>query len=128
MSKQEWAALSGIEKAFMINAFEIDILPGFWSDLDDEDRDRPHDEIAGILLGLVDRGWVEVRRIAPWISPTGQKGYQPGELVPRDRLAAVLADETGWDYPESGDWTGALTLVETETGRKISRRSPEEID
>ncbi|MDH6113409.1 hypothetical protein P3T36_001712 [Kitasatospora sp. MAP12-15] len=126
VSECEWDELSGLEKAFMINAFEIDILPGFWGDLEDDDRDRPLGEIAGVLLALVDRGWVEVRRIAPWVSPMGEQGLQPGDLVPRDQLAMALEDEASWDSPKDGDWVGALTLVETDAGRKISRLPPEE--
>ncbi|MFE4576588.1 hypothetical protein [Streptomyces chartreusis] len=114
------------EKAFMVNSCEIDILAGVWGDLDEADRSRPVNELAGILLTLVDRGWIEVRRVAPWISPSGEKGFQPGELVPRGDLPAVLEDAANWEYPNDGDWIGAVTLVATETGTRINRRSPAE--
>ncbi|MFD4246841.1 hypothetical protein ACFWP3_35420 [Streptomyces sp. NPDC058525] len=127
VSKQEWEALTESERAFLINSYEIDILPGVWGDLDEAGHSSPVGELAQVLLGLVDRGWIEVRRVAPWTSPAGQEGFQPGELVPRDRLPALLCDAANWEYPEDGDWIGALTLVETAEGRKITRMSPEEL-
>ncbi|MFD5141628.1 hypothetical protein ACFWMX_36320 [Streptomyces sp. NPDC058378] len=127
MSKQEWDTLTKSEEAFMVNSYEIDILPGVWGDLDEADQSRPVNELAGILLVLIDRGWIEVRRLAPWISPGGKNGFQPGELVPRDQLPAILEDAANWEYPDSGNWIGALTLVETEAGKKITRLSPEEM-
>ncbi|MES9588441.1 hypothetical protein ABZ776_23935 [Streptomyces sp. NPDC007076] len=127
MSKQEWDTLIKSEEAFMVNSYEIDILPGVWGDLDEADQSRPVNELAGILLALIDRGWTEVRRLAPWTSPAGENGFQPGELVPRDRLPAILEDAANWEYPEDGNWIGALTLVETEAGKKITRLSPEEM-
>ncbi|MEU9088495.1 hypothetical protein [Streptomyces sp. NPDC048357] len=126
MSEQAWAALSESERAFLINSYEIDILPGVWGDLEEPDQSLPVDQLAQILLGLVDRGWIEVRRVAPWISPAGQEGFQHGELVPRDQLQALLCDAANWEYPEDGNWIGALTLVETTEGRKITHLSPEE--
>ncbi|MET8405921.1 hypothetical protein [Streptomyces sp900116325] len=127
MSKQEWDTLTKSEEAFMVNSYEIDILPGVWGDLDEADQSRPVNELAGILLALIDRGWIEVRRLAPWTSPAGENGFQPGELVPRDLLPAILEDAANWEYPEDGNWIGALTLVETEAGKKITRLSPEEM-
>ncbi|MFJ8376243.1 hypothetical protein ACIQ9I_32360 [Streptomyces sp. NPDC094461] len=127
MSKQEWDTLTKSEEAFMVNSYGIDILPGIWGDLDEADQSRPVNELAGILLALIDRGWTEVRRLAPWTSPAGENGFQPGELVPRDRLPAILEDAANWEYPEDGNWIGALTLVETEAGKKITRLSPEEM-
>ncbi|MFI8348052.1 hypothetical protein [Streptomyces sp. NPDC085596] len=126
MNEREWQALTKSEEAFMVNSYEIDILAGVWGDLDDADQSRPVKELAGILLTLIDRGWIEVRRVAPWTSSSGEKGFQSGELVPRDQLPAVLEDPANWEYP-SGDWIGAVTLVETEGGKKITRRSPEEM-
>ncbi|WP_406412329.1 hypothetical protein OG923_25330 [Streptomyces halstedii] len=126
MSEHEWQALTKSEEAFMVNSYEIDILAGVWGDLDDADQSRPVNELAGILLTLIDRGWIEVRRVAPWTSPSGEQGLQPGELVPRDQLPAVLEDAANWEYPDDGDWIGAVTLVQTEAGEKITRRSPEE--
>ncbi|MFJ1716623.1 hypothetical protein [Streptomyces sp. NPDC088260] len=127
MSKQEWDTLTKSEEAFMVNSYEIDILPGVWGDLDEADQSRPVNKLAGILLALIDRGWTEVRRLAPWTSPAGENGFQPGELVPRDRLPAILEDAANWEYPEDGNWIGALTLVETEAGKKITRLSPGEM-
>ncbi|WP_331725763.1 hypothetical protein OG264_38650 (plasmid) [Streptomyces xanthophaeus] len=127
MSKQKWEALTESERAFLINSYEIDILPGVWGDLEEADQSSPVSELAQVLLGLVDRGWIEVCRVAPWTSPAGQEGFQPGELVPRDQLQALLCDAANWEYPEDGNWTGALTLVETAEGQKITRMSPWEM-
>ncbi|MFZ3494686.1 hypothetical protein ACODT5_15925 [Streptomyces sp. 5.8] len=127
MSEHEWQALTKSEEAFMVNAYEIDILAGVWGDLDDADQSRPARDLAQILLTLIDRGWIEVRRVAPWMSPSGEEGFQPGELVSRDQLPVVLEDASNWEYPDDGDWIGAVTLVETEAGQKITRRSPEEM-
>ncbi|WP_328723292.1 hypothetical protein OHT52_29865 [Streptomyces sp. NBC_00247] len=122
MSEREWQGeLTKSEGAFMVNACEIDILAGVWGDLDDADRSRPVEELAGILLALVDRGWIEVRRVAPWATSSGGKGFQPGELVPRDQLRAVLENPANWEYPDDFSWIGAVTLVETEAGKKIIR-------
>ncbi|MGA5008255.1 hypothetical protein ACPCDX_25095 [Streptomyces koyangensis] len=127
MSKQERDALTKSEEAFMVNSYEIDILAGVWGDLDEADQSRPVNELAGVLLALIDRGWIEVRRLAPWTSPSGENGVQSGELVPRDQLPAILEDAANWKYPEDGNWIGALTLVETEAGKKITRLPPEEM-
>ncbi|MDJ0385273.1 hypothetical protein [Streptomyces sp. G-G2] len=127
MSTYEWDALTTAEEAFMVSAYEIDILPGVWGDFDEADQSRPLDELAGILLALIDRGWIEARRVAAWTSPAGKDGFQPGELIPRDQLPALLNDATTWEYPDDGDWIGACTLVETEAGKKVSHRSPEEM-
>ncbi|RWZ69017.1 hypothetical protein EQK42_32735, partial [Streptomyces albidoflavus] len=61
MSKQERDALTKPEEAFMVNSYEIDILAGVWGDLDEADQSRPVNELAGVLLALIDRGWIEVR-------------------------------------------------------------------
>ncbi len=106
----------------MVNAYEIDILPGVRGDLAAADQPRPVGELADILLALVDRGWIEVHRVAPWHGPSGQVGIHPGALVSRDRLPSVLGDPANWEYPADGDWTGALTLVQTEAGKKITHR------
>ncbi|MYX01025.1 MULTISPECIES: hypothetical protein [unclassified Streptomyces] len=127
MSEHEWQALTRSEEAFVVNSYEIDILAGVWGDLDDADQSRPVKELAGTLLTLIDRGWIEVRRVAPWTSPSGEQGFQPGGLVPRDELPAVLEDAANWEYPDDGNWIGAVTLVETEAGKEISRRSPGEM-
>ncbi|MFD8998143.1 hypothetical protein [Streptomyces abikoensis] len=46
--------------------------------------------------------------------------------MPRDQLPAVLEDAANWEYPDDGNWIGAVTLAETEAGKKITHRSPEE--
>lgn len=128
MSQRDWDKLTATERAFMINAFEIDILPGVWADLEPQVQDAPLAEVAAVLLSLVDHGWIEVRRIVPWTAPDGRVGCQPGGLVSRADLVDVLADPRSWEYPDDpSSWIGCLTLVETDAGRKITRKSPEEI-
>jgi hypothetical protein len=113
--------LSPAERAFMINASEIDILPGVRGDLDEPLASGGHSDLAAILLPLVDRGWVEVCRLVPWTAPDGTHGLQPGLSVPRQDLPALLADADNWEYPDDGEWLGRLTLVLTEAGRRIPR-------
>lgn len=129
VSKHDWDALSHVEQCFLINAMEMDILPGVYGDLTSAEQELPLNVLATILLSMVDRGWVEVRRYDRWISPKGEDGLIAGDLVPRETLPAVLADPTSWDY-YAGDnsWVGALTLVRTEAGRVVSSLSPEEIE
>ncbi|MFI7517783.1 hypothetical protein ACIBVK_30265 [Micromonospora echinofusca] len=38
----------------------------------------------------------------------------------------LLADPASWEYLGDSSWIGALTLVETEAGRTISRMSADE--
>ncbi|MFD9541172.1 hypothetical protein [Streptomyces sp. NPDC060022] len=64
MSKQEWDTLTKSEEAFMVNSYEIDIMAGVWGDLDEADQSRPVNELAGILLALIDRGWIDPRSSA----------------------------------------------------------------
>ncbi|WP_199879028.1 hypothetical protein [Streptomyces sp. CB02460] len=90
MSKHEWDALTTAEEAFMVSSYEIDILAGVWGDLDEADQSRPVGELAGILLALIDRGWIEVRRLAPWTSPSGANGFQSGPAVVEGRLVTGL--------------------------------------
>ncbi|WP_297601811.1 hypothetical protein [Mycobacterium sp.] len=89
MSRHDWDGLSHVEQCFFINATEMDILSGVFGDLDAAEQDLPLGELAVILLSLVDRGWIEVRRYARWISPDGRDGLTPGDVVPRAELPEV---------------------------------------
>ncbi|MGW5003502.1 hypothetical protein ACWEP8_38280 [Streptomyces hydrogenans] len=113
--------LSSAERAFLINAGEIDILAGVWGDLDEPLHSGPASALVPILLPLIDRGWIAVCRLVPWTAPDGRLGTQPGLPIPRQDVPAVLADDENWEYPKSGDWLGCLTLSLTEAGRKIHR-------
>ncbi|MFC9458435.1 hypothetical protein ACFWN5_19450 [Streptomyces sp. NPDC058430] len=113
--------LSSAECAFMINATEIDILPGVRGDLDEPLASANPTELAAILLPLIDRGWIEVCRLIAWTAPDGGPGLQPGPSIPRYDLPALLADTDNWEYPDDGEWLGRLTLVLTETGQLIPR-------
>ncbi|WP_446218849.1 hypothetical protein [Micromonospora sp. IBHARD004] len=127
MSQQDWDNLSHVEQCFFINAMEMDILPGVRGDLDEAARRLPFDELARILLSLVDRGWIEVRKYERWISEEGLEGLTPGEVVPRPQLPQVLADSANWEYPDDLSWIGALTLVRTDAGLVLSRLSADEV-
>ncbi|MFE2088784.1 hypothetical protein [Streptomyces sp. NPDC059460] len=37
----------------------------------------------------------------------------------REELPRLLADADNWEYPDSGEWIGCLTLALTEEGRRI---------
>ncbi|GGR03228.1 hypothetical protein [Streptomyces netropsis] len=116
-----WDALTSDEQAFLINSYEIDILPGVWGDLEEPLLSAPPGALAEVLLRLVDRGWIAVCEVEPWTAPDGRAGFQPGPPLPRESLPELLADPLAWEYPED-DWIGALTLVETDAGRKITRK------
>jgi hypothetical protein len=123
-----WDGLTSIERALLINAMEMDIFPGFIGDLDDDEQDMSQAELAEIVLSLVDKGWFTVHRYEPWISPEGNNGIAPGAQIPRHELSALLADPTTWEYfDRDPSWVGAVTLVEAEAGKKLSRFSPEEL-
>jgi hypothetical protein len=127
VSQQDWDGLSHVEQCLFVNAMEMDILPGVLGDLDAVERRLSFAELATVLLSLIDRGWIEVRRYARWISPEGLDGLEPGDVVPRSELPGVLADPASWEYPDDPSWLGALTLVRTEAGLVVSRLSREEV-
>ncbi|MEU9519705.1 hypothetical protein [Streptomyces sp. NPDC048224] len=66
--------LSSAERVFMINATEIDILPGVRGDLDEPLASGPALALVPIVLRLVDKGWIEVCRLVPWTAPDGSLG------------------------------------------------------
>ncbi len=113
--------LSSAERAFVINATEIDILPGVRGDLDEPLVSGPASALVPILLPLVDRGWIEVCRLVPWTAPDGAVGLQAGPPIPKRDLPGILADAENWEYPRSGEWLGCLTLSLTEAGRSVHR-------
>ncbi|GAA4666343.1 hypothetical protein [Streptomyces youssoufiensis] len=112
------AELSAVEYAFVLNASEIDILPGVRGDLDEPLASGPAADLAPVLLSLVDRGVVEVCRVIPWTAPDGTDGYQPGPPIPREELPLVLAEAAEWEYPDDVEWLGRLTLVPGERHRR----------
>lgn len=103
----------------MLNAFEIDILPGVRGDLEEPYEDAPGAELADVLLPLVDGRWIDVCRVTPWTAPDGSSGFQPGRPIARDELPALLADDDNWEYPDDGEWIGCRTLILTDKGREI---------
>lgn len=127
VSLREWERLTHIERAFFINSFEMDLLPGVFGDLDPAQPEPSLSELASVLLKLVDDGWMEMRRYVRRVADDGREGFAHGDPVPRDQLSVLLADPSSWAYPDDPSWIGALTLVETEAGRTISRMSADEI-
>ncbi|MFI8823820.1 hypothetical protein [Streptomyces sp. NPDC053431] len=103
----------------MLNAAEIDILPGVRGDLAEPYKGASGTELADVLLPLVDRGWIDVCRVVPWTAPDGSTGFQPGSPLAREELPSLLADDGNWRYPDDGDWIGCLTLTLTAEGREI---------
>ncbi|MER7333237.1 MULTISPECIES: hypothetical protein [unclassified Micromonospora] len=126
MSRRDWERLTNVERAFLINAFEMDLLAGVFGDLVANEQEMPLHELAQVLLSLIDRGWIEARRYDRWIAEDGREGLMPGEVVARQHLPRLLADPATWEYPEDATWVGAITLVETEAGKKASRMPPED--
>ncbi|MGC4750441.1 hypothetical protein ACLQ28_32955 [Micromonospora sp. DT201] len=127
MSLREWQRLTHIERAFFINSFEMDLLPGVFGDLDPAQPEPSLSELASVLLNLVDCGWMEMRRYVRRVANDGREGLAHGDPVPGDQLPMLLADPASWEYPDDPSWIGALTLVVTEAGRTISRMSADEI-
>ena len=114
------SGLSAVERAVMIDATEHDILAGVWGDLPKSTEGASPDFLAVVVLGLVDRGWIDVCRIVPWTDPNGRPGLRASEPIARDELPEALADPAYWDYPDGG-WLGALTLVATSEGLLTTR-------
>ncbi|MGW2082060.1 hypothetical protein ACWCOW_34960 [Streptomyces sp. NPDC001939] len=120
--------LNPADRAFMLNAFESDILAGVWGDLPEPLASGPASDLVPIVLALVDRGWIEVcryehydfhgGRVGPWTLPAGP-GNRPGEAIPREELPSALSVREEWEYPDNGEWTGRLTLVRTADGEEI---------
>ncbi|MEV0455790.1 hypothetical protein [Catellatospora methionotrophica] len=121
MAEREWDTLTAIERAFFVNAMEMDILQGVFGDLTEAEQTLPLHELADVLLSLVDQGLIEVRRYASWVTDDGREGLTPGDVVPLAELIHVLANPTSWEYPEDSTWVGALTLVRTDAGLHLSR-------
>ena len=124
MSHTRLDELSHIEQAFFVNAAEHDILACVFGDLDEAEQALPPAQLAEILLGLIDQGWLEVRRYVSWTTPDGKRGYIPGDVIDRGKLRSVLADSSTWDYERCFlDWQGALILTFTESGLKSQHGS-----
>ena len=120
-----WDTITSIERAFFLSSVEMDILPGVFGDLTPAEHELPLAELAEILMPLVADGLIELRRYERWISPNGQDGLTPGEAVPAEELAALLADPSTWEYPDDPSWVGALTLTVTQAG-KTSHTPPDQ--
>ncbi|MET8312317.1 hypothetical protein [Micromonospora sp. NPDC005173] len=104
----------------------MDLLPGVFDELDPAQPEPSLSELASVLLKLVDNGWMEMRRYVRRVADDGREGLAHGDRVPRDQLPVLLADPASWEYLDDPSWIGALTLVETEAARTISRMSADE--
>ncbi|MGW0633370.1 hypothetical protein [Streptomyces sp. NPDC002758] len=115
MSDSLWDGLAWVEQDLLVCAQEAwGILPYACSGPDDRGEPASDEDIAAALLGLVDRGWVEVCRLEPWTSPNGESGIQYGPPIPREVLERLLRLPETWDDPVDQSWVGALTLSRTE--------------
>ncbi|BCJ78004.1 hypothetical protein CS0771_75480 [Catellatospora sp. IY07-71] len=98
---QTLGELSHEEECLLINASEHDLLPGtLWDwmpDLELADKLPRLPVLAEALLGLVDRGLIEVRRITPELAAAGRY-----DVVSRADLDELLADPASWQYTERG--------------------------
>lgn len=88
----------------------------------EEDQHGNPLDLPGIVLDLVDRGWVQVHRLEPWTGPDSQDGMTYGPPIPRSELPTVLGDPATWADPEDPRWTGAVTLSFTEAWRELNRQ------
>ncbi|GAA1616119.1 hypothetical protein ACFQY4_18105 [Catellatospora bangladeshensis] len=98
---QELGELSHEEECLLINASEHDLLPGtLWDwlpDLELVDKLPRLPVLAEALLGLIDRGLIESRRITPELDRAGRY-----DVVSRADLDELLADPANWQYTERG--------------------------
>jgi hypothetical protein len=122
LSDRGWHELNEIERAVLINAFEIDAIDGVLADvdgIDSLDDTAALAKVVAVVLSFVDQGLVEVRRYISTEMPDGRRGIAPGPLVPRDELPRLLEDRDTWDEPSHPFWVGAIILVGTPAGRRI---------
>jgi hypothetical protein len=117
-----WNDLNHEEQCLMVNAREHDLLPGvLWdwrTDLDQEYKLALLPVLADALIALVDQGYKEVRRL--FVGVNGNDSYN---VIPRDQLPDVLADQVVWEYTDHS-WIHrdeGLAIVETATGQELSR-------
>jgi hypothetical protein len=102
----------------MICAFEASGLLAY---VCDEDEDGNRIDLPSLVLDLVDRGWVTVHRIEPWAPPGGGQGSTYSAPIPRGEIRGILADPATWEEPTGDSWVGAITLAETEAGKRVLR-------
>ncbi|WP_377272103.1 hypothetical protein [Peterkaempfera sp. SMS 1(5)a] len=120
MTDSPWTTLSPVEHDLMICAIEAwGVLPYAAGD---EDEDGNPIDLPGVVLSLVDRGWVQLHRLEAWTSPDGQEGATYGPPILRSEIPTILEDPATWDDPEDPGWIGAVTLSTTEAWRELSRQ------
>ncbi|GAA2357663.1 hypothetical protein Cme02nite_51480 [Catellatospora methionotrophica] len=52
VTEREWDTLTAIERAFLVNAMEMDILPGVFGDLTEAEQTLPLHDLADVLLSI----------------------------------------------------------------------------
>jgi hypothetical protein len=117
VSHSDWNNLTRIERSFLVNAAEQDILAGTLGDLDEAEQDLPHGRLGEILVGLIDRGWVEVRRyvigtmpdwksVMSWVE-TNSPGFSmtraPGTTTTTSPVGSV---RQSWSSPRQASRSG----------------------
>lgn len=119
-----WDEMTSVERAVLTNAFESDILPGIINDIEDLPYEEAVIEAARTVLAFIEAGYAELRRYRNVPTPLGTtgEGLVHGELIPKAELGSILADPQTWEYPSDPRWEGALVLVGTPEGYKISHR------
>jgi hypothetical protein len=115
-----WTTLTEVERDLMICAIEAWGILAYATH--DEDEGGNPIDVPGIVLSLVDRGWVQLHRIEPWTAPDGEAGATYGPPIPRAEIPAVLEDPATWDDPEDPRWIGVVTLSPTEAWRDLNRQ------
>lgn len=90
------------------------ILPYACTVTDENGDPVPDQEVAAVVLALVDRGWIEVHRLEPWTAPDGREGAMYGAAIGCAELPALLADPDTWDDPEGASWVGEVTLSQVD--------------
>lgn len=119
---RSWDGLSHEEQCLMVNAREHDLVPSvMWdwrTDLDFADRLVRYGELAEALIGLVDQGFIEVRRL--FVDGDGNDRH---EVISREQLPEILADPGVWQYTDRS-WVHrdeGFAVVETPAGQRLSR-------
>ncbi|MET7542893.1 hypothetical protein [Streptomyces sp. NPDC005507] len=120
MTDSPWMTLTSVEHELMICASEAWGILAYATNGKDEDGHLV--DLPCVVLGLVDRGWVQVHRLEPWTAPNGEEGATHGPPIPRAEIPEVLQDPATWDDPEEPSWIGTVTLSVTETWRVLNRQ------
>jgi hypothetical protein len=118
VSGSPWNDLTPVEYDLMICAIEAwGVLPYACSRHDVTDE-----QIAEVVLTLVDRGWAHVHRIEEQTAADGSHFFDYSPPIPRDQLDSLLADRSTWGDPIEDGYPGAITLSVTQAWTDEVRR------